>query len=723
MDISLQRNTQVPVAPLCGLAALSVTLALSACGGGGSDTTAPLPAPPSACSICAPGTLSGVAASGAALPGAEVTVIDAKGAKAHGVSDANGLYKVDVSSLTAPFIIEVLGFAGGEAVLLHSMATASDVGMNAVNATPLTEMMTAAVLGGMPADKLGDGSADFSRLTPDAIAAAETAIEGRIKPVLTAAGLAEVDLRKTEFKPDGSGIDKALDALKVTPSGTGYVVALVTGGAPIAVSPSKPSEGGAIAAPEPVALEAMSKAFSEVKAMFADYASQFASAIPEAATLNRYFDPAFYHDGLGRDDFIVKVLQEVDPPEQGGFSQQGVRFDALRIERVIDSDTLDVSYRAIFPTGFQPYADRQLVKRVGGKWVFAGDGLAARVRVGLMARLKETPMAKDALIGLSGVTSFIGDWEGQPYTYYQRKIPADGSTIEQWLGREGDDFFGTFGWAGDEWGDAARLTRSKYNGYYATPDSRVANYIVFGVPSHLVASNVAEIVVNGPGLPTEGLALVKPADDTPRRYWVFKGDSANWNAFNGERCLQVANAKHPIAHCAMDWASVDKGSEYIFSLKDAAGNTVATLSDRLRSKPVSESDALARQSELFARYVSDEAHAFSIRNLFDDASGPFLPGKNVTLNWTVPDQPGFRLQWVSLWMETVKLDATGNPVGSTQYEALKPLFDADPSVALPTAATFSPVHPIPPKWGWTTLSGVDAFGNEWQHELSPSNPF
>lgn len=713
IETDLHRLATSPALPLIATA-IAVALALSACGGGGSSSSTT----PVACSTCAAGTLSGTAAAGAALAGAEIRVTGANGQTAAGVASADGVYRVDVSALTAPYIVQALANVGGEPLMLHSLATAADVGSAAINVTPLTEIITASVLGGDPRAQLDAASVDFGAITGAALASAEQALETRLAPVLAAAGLTNIDLRSTEFRADHSGLDGVLDALKVTQDSGGYTIALVTGSASITVDPTKLSEpASTLPAPATGDLAALAARTQEMQTLLAGFAAKFASAVPAAADLVPSFTDDFLHDGQPRDAFIGQVLRQQDAAGDGGFSWQGVSFDALRIDAVIDADTLDISFRTVFRRGFQPGSEQLRVKRVAGVWRFAGNGRQAHVSVTLLSRLKETPLTEAQVQALPGINSFqLG---GQTH-YQMATTDAAGQPLQLWIGSPQDGSFGQMAWAGDNIGAPARAQRRQYTRYLATPDSRVSNYLILNVPTLRVAANVAAIVVTGPGLPAGGLALEPPVR-RPRPNWVFKGDVFDWNAFNNERCAQIDNPANPVPNCAIDWSQIHRGSEFRFTLKDAAGNTVDTLTDKLRSEPVDEARAFANRASLFARFAVDDAHALSIANLFDDAAGPYRPGLPVTLNWTVPGTPGFRVTGISLTTQTSTLDANNQPV-STDYPGWVPLYDVDPRTPLPTSASFAPAHPVPPSWAWTTLSGIDAFGNTYDHELSPSNP-
>lgn len=699
---------------------------LCACGGGGGDSGAPTPATPTpkVCSTCSPGILSGTIATGGAASAAEILVIDALGKSLKIVADAHGAYRADVSGMTAPFLIKVVGNVGGEAVILHSLATAGDIGKNAVNVTPLTELVTASVLGGIPDAKLVAGAVDLSKVTSTTLANAERTVKGIVQPVLDAAGASDANVRTTEFKPDRTGIDKALDATRVAVGGAAYSVSLVTGAPAVTLDPAKPADSKTLTAPSAQTLDDLSANLSAIQTRLDALAAQFANGVPSADALKPFFSDSFHHDGQDAASFIANVLRQVDADSVGGFSYQGVHFDGLHVENAIDADTLEVSYRVVFRAGFRASDERMVLKRVAGNWLLAGNGLAARARVSLMARLKETPLTETQLRSLPGVSvySLLGVENG--WTKYEQAIKDNqGNNLFLYLGQPGQDFFGTIGFAGAEWGTAERLARFNYNRYYAKPDSRVSNYMVFEVPTTRVAAKVTAITVTGPGLPPGGLALEAPSRRA-RPYWVFKGDEFDWNAFNADRCLQLNNASNPIASCGMDWSQVTQGGEYVFTMKDAAGKVVATQTDRLRGNPVNEAEAFAQKDTLFPQFTLDEAHGFSYRNFFNDSDGPFLPGKPITLQWSVPAQLGFRIVSVGMSILTPKLDASGNwlRAGYDEFAVNANHYNVDPAKANPVRTVFTSAHKILPQGGWTTLSGVDAFGNVWEHELSPSNP-
>ncbi|MGM9515943.1 hypothetical protein ACS5PK_16960 [Roseateles sp. DB2] len=139
-----------PARPARRLACWALALSLAACGGGGgggggTDTGSGSSTPP---------VLSGVAATGAPLGSARVTVLDASGATVGTGSThpADGSYKITLSKQNpqAPLLVEVRGLsAQGDMVLLHSAVPKAASAMVA-NVSPLSEALLALTLGHAP---------------------------------------------------------------------------------------------------------------------------------------------------------------------------------------------------------------------------------------------------------------------------------------------------------------------------------------------------------------------------------------------------------------------------------------------------------------------------------------------------------------------------------------------------------------------------------------------
>jgi hypothetical protein len=131
---------------------LSALIPMYGCGGGGGgggETSAPS-APSGGVSAL---TVSGTASEGALITGKTVNFKDANGSVADTISDATtGTYSIDVTVLTAPFLVTITGTNGTYISLAQTAGTA--------NINPITTMVVALAAG------TSDVSALFTGITP-----------------------------------------------------------------------------------------------------------------------------------------------------------------------------------------------------------------------------------------------------------------------------------------------------------------------------------------------------------------------------------------------------------------------------------------------------------------------------------------------------------------------------------------------------------------------------
>lgn len=178
----------------------TVASVLVACGGGSGSGSAP--------------SLSGVAAIGAPLTGAAITLTDSRGTQRTTVADDNGNYAFsDVAGLVGPFqIMAVMNL--GERTVSHYSLVPSITGAQTANVTQLTSAMAAllnssGVLTSFTNEQL-------AALTPDAINQAKQKILTTIQPLTTRIVSGTFDPVTTPFVADGTGADLLLDHLDLT---------------------------------------------------------------------------------------------------------------------------------------------------------------------------------------------------------------------------------------------------------------------------------------------------------------------------------------------------------------------------------------------------------------------------------------------------------------------------------------------------------------------------
>lgn len=195
-----------PTAPLraATLAALALSAALlAACGGGDDDPAAP------AAAAATQVTLSGTAATGAAIGNGEVVVTNALGQTATVRTGSNGSFSVAIGE-GAPYLLRVTD-AGGTAWYSYAQQPGT------VNITPLTTLALLEANGHKPLADLAKSWAD-SRLSADAVLAAAAEVNAHLRTQMAAAGLDadRYNIFSTAFNADHTGYDALLDAVRVS---------------------------------------------------------------------------------------------------------------------------------------------------------------------------------------------------------------------------------------------------------------------------------------------------------------------------------------------------------------------------------------------------------------------------------------------------------------------------------------------------------------------------
>lgn len=704
---------------------LFVGVSLVACGGGGGSSPAPAPAPaptepappPSVASV------SGVAATGSPLTDGVVVLIDAQGTRRTAAIGSDGSYTFpDVSALKPPFVLRAMGVVGGQSVALHSPVLASDLNGGKVNVNPLTEMITAQVLGGTPDTLIDRNTADFSRITPAAASAATTSVKSLVEPLLASVASTDIDARTAEMTANHTGLDLVLDALNVTLTDNGYQVGTATGNAATRFDPHSGSGNGAspvrFTAAELALLNGVVAHLSGINARLTALTALFAAGVPSASALQPFFSTDFMDAGLDRDSFIAD-LRATDVSTQ--FSLVGASFDSPRIVQITDLDNITISFRVKPADGMRtrPWEQRSRLVRSGNQWLLRGDGELARASVSLMSRIVSTPMGESGVAQLPNVyTIQAPDSQNVMRTAYKRRIFDD--TKQQvedlWLGFPGEESFGLHGWSSKDqfFLPGGKAWRSTYQQYYGQASSQVRQYLVLTVPTQHVSASVASVLVTGPGLPAGGLTLTPPRTNRPRPNWIFAGDNYDWNAFDTGRCAQVNNATNPVPGCALDISQIQAGAEYAFTLRSATGTTLGVLRPRLPVKPRTPAELYQRRDELFPQFQLTSEQHFSYNNLFDD-KGAFAVGKPLTLHWKLPTAPKTGVTGASYFVQY----PDSNNV-TRDASAFMPLYTTG---AKPTSADFIVPTTPTPYGSWANLAGYDHFGNEYQHEVSPDNPY
>ena len=197
-------------------AMVSVLVACGGGGGGGSNASS-TPTPPS--------SLSGIAAIGAAMAGAKVTLKDSNGKTATVTADRNGNFNFsNIGGFTPPIMLRAEAVVDGTSYKLHSLLTSvPSTGNINLNVTPATEVLTAQTLGNSPASAFN--SSGFKGAESAKLAAAKAKLMAALEDTLLALGLDTevVDLMTSKFAANNEGFDKLLDLVEFSADSRGAI--------------------------------------------------------------------------------------------------------------------------------------------------------------------------------------------------------------------------------------------------------------------------------------------------------------------------------------------------------------------------------------------------------------------------------------------------------------------------------------------------------------------
>lgn len=220
------------LATLAALAAMALTAGCGGSGGGSNsgpgDTSPGQTGTPA--SEVGPFTVSGVAAIGAPLLGATVTVVDGKGVEQGRTrtNTSDGSYAVALtgSHIPLPLLIQASGVdMTGKPVILHSVVQTSTTGATrgTANITSITDAIVAMLLGADPATQFQSASSLASTWTlladATALKNASDLVKAIAKPVITdtkVADAAKIDFfQDASFSANKTGADAILEGLHI----------------------------------------------------------------------------------------------------------------------------------------------------------------------------------------------------------------------------------------------------------------------------------------------------------------------------------------------------------------------------------------------------------------------------------------------------------------------------------------------------------------------------
>ena len=286
-------------------------------------------------------TLSGTAAAGAAIVGT-VTVKDSLGATKSELIEADGTYNVDVTGMTPPFRLRAEGTVGGKVYKLHSYAEQANT-EGAVNITPFTDLIVANAAKQIAASF-------FDEETPLAIesedlAAQEDALQAKLQDVFTALGLdTAINLLNTSFSADHSGLDAALDVIKIetdADSNVATITNLIDNSTIDDDITAEEADDVKIVVTDSDALTGTVDETIAIANVFKNFTASFSDGLPTAASLEGFLAANFLHEDQSRAEFLTDIT--TDP------SLIGLMFSSVSI-RDLDANagTATVDFNVTF---------------------------------------------------------------------------------------------------------------------------------------------------------------------------------------------------------------------------------------------------------------------------------------------------------------------------------------------------------------------------------------
>ena len=343
-------------------------------------------------------TISGVAAAGAPIIGT-VTIKDSTlptSIERVTTIAADGSYSIDVSGMTAPFALRADGYVGGREYHLYSAAVSTDVN-GTINITPFTDLIIANMAEEIAESYYNSGA--FSAMTPAALAAAEAALQAKLQPILTALGVdAAIDLLRTSFNTDHTGLDAVIDVVKVTVdpatvkatldnvvNGSSVTVDIAAGGTSTGTLTGTGVSGGV------TAFQAIFTTWTTT------FTNLFATGLPSEAALGALIadQNTFLESGQDRASWLTQMTTDD--------TMIGMKITSVNLVSLDEANgkaTITITGTQGGRTMNGPDAGYCLMVKQGGNWLYAGDGRIADVRVRAHAQYTPYDQAHQISTGL-----------------------------------------------------------------------------------------------------------------------------------------------------------------------------------------------------------------------------------------------------------------------------------------------------------------------------------
>jgi len=338
-------------------------------------------------------SLSGVAAIGGPLRNARVTLYgsDDPGCSISVYANENGAYSMNNVTCQGPYLLK----AENVAATLYSVATQADLG-GVVNITPLTELVMNRVYPTINYGTIASIEEYLQNLNgqqasiASSILTEKDAVKTALQGLLNHFNLVTLDLIKTPFTANGSGVDALLNSIKVAPvaNSADYAIKIKKSTNTALVIPASGTIIGTLA--DSSTASAIASDFTAIKTVLNNFDGCATSAVSDGGTppaptsasianvencINNLTHVDFMHDGNSRQDFAYGISEEyvaekllvqfADFHLMDMYVDAGTEYAQI-LAYVRDMDTLSNTY-------FSNYIEVYKMIKVDGTWKVYGN--------------------------------------------------------------------------------------------------------------------------------------------------------------------------------------------------------------------------------------------------------------------------------------------------------------------------------------------------------------
>ncbi len=362
---------------LLGAFAIMIMAITAGCGGGGGGGVVPQAA--------STPSVSGTAATGAAIAGATVTLKDSAGNTRTATTASDGTFSIATGTLTPPFLLVVTSPSG----TFYSVSADANT-VATVNITPLTDLIVRSWydVQGVTTDAAFADPALNVPPSPTAVAVVGSVVENAVQLWLNQAGVTSgsTNLISTPFSANSSGVDQVLDQSQISAgnivisNGTVTQSSVLTAAAGsmklVTVTSSATGSSSSVDGTvvpvllaEQTALEGITAAFNNFAAIVNSRGSSLV-----AADLLPVLDPTGSWGGLTREQWAAMAAYV--------FKGKTISFSGIAIKS-LGATTADTVFKLSESKGglTSTSPNEFFFTKSGSTWLLSGDQRIAMVEV------------------------------------------------------------------------------------------------------------------------------------------------------------------------------------------------------------------------------------------------------------------------------------------------------------------------------------------------------